>query len=86
MGGFLRVDGQDVVVEEPSNRRGPKDLSGKITLAKGLQEISLTYFHTGREPSFSFEMEGPGLDQKPIASSMLTSSQESVPAFEPFGC
>ena len=83
-GGFLRVDGQDVVVEEPSNRRGPKDLSGKITLAKGLQEISLTYFHTGREPSFSFEMEGPGLDQKPIASSMLTSSQESVPAFEPF--
>ena len=83
-GGFLRIDGRDVVAEEPSNRRGPKSLSGKITLAKGLREIVLTYFHTGREPSFSFEIEGQNLERTQIPAAMLTASREAVPAFEPF--
>ena len=81
-GGFLRIDGQDVIVEEPSNRRGPKDFRGAVEMEKGLREISLTYFHTGREPAFAFEMEDPSGKRAPIASSLLQASRELVAPFK----
>lgn len=82
-GGSLTLDGQEVIVEDPSNRRGPKNLSGSVTLERGLREIKVTYFHTGREPSFSLEMEGPGWKRNAIPSAMLTSSKDPIAAFQP---
>ncbi|MCE9609922.1 MAG: c-type cytochrome [Chthoniobacter sp.] len=82
-GGTLRVDGKDLVVQEPSDRRGVKKLEGAAELAAGWRKIELTYFHTGHEPKFSFEMAGPQFARQPIPSSMLSVSNEPIPAFEP---
>ena len=82
-GGTLQVDGKRVILQEPSNRRGPKKMEGTTGLAAGWRKIELKYFHTGREPKSSFEMEGPQFARQPIPSSMLSVSNESIPAFEP---
>ena len=57
-GGSLIIDGAPVVEELPSNRRGVKDLEGTAELAAGWTKSELMYFHTGEEPTFSFEMAG----------------------------
>ncbi len=82
-GGSLRVEGTQLVLEEPSNRRGPKQLEGTVKLKSGWRELELTYFHTGREPKFQFEMEGPGFERQPIPASMLAVSNQPIPALEP---
>ena len=82
-GGSLIVDGNQVVQQEPSDRRGVKQLEGAAELAAGWRKIQLTYFHTGREPKFSFEMQGPQLARGPIPSSMLSVSSEPIPVFTP---
>ena len=82
-GGSLVIDGKSVVQEEPSNRRGVKQLEGSTELAAGWRKIELTYFHTGQEPKFSFAMAGPEFPRGPIPSSMLSISNEEVPAFQP---
>ncbi len=83
-GGSLHIDEEPIVREPPSNRRGPKKLEGATELPAGRRKIELTYFHTGREPNFSFEIEGPGLPRQPIPASMLSISDEPVAALEPF--
>ena len=82
-GGSLTIDGASIVQEAPSNRRGVKDLEGTAELAAGWRKIELTYFHTGQEPTFSFEMSGPEFARGPIPSSMLSVSNEEIPAFQP---
>ena len=82
-GGSLVIDGNSIVQEEPSNRRGVKQLEGSAELAAGWRKIELTYFHTGEEPKFSFEMAGPEFSRGAIPSSMLSVSNEIIPAFEP---
>lgn len=82
-GGSLRIDEKEIIREEPSNRRGPKKLEGTTDLEAGWRKIQLTYFHTGREPKFSFEMEGPQFPRQAIQSSMLSVSNEPIPVFEP---
>ena len=82
-GGSLHLDGRDVVNEEPKDRRGVKKLEGSAELAAGWRKIELVYFHTGREPALSFEMEGPQFMRQPIPSSLLSVSKEPIPAFEP---
>ena len=82
-GGSLHVDGKEIVREEPSNRRGARKLQGRADLQAGWRKIELTYFHTGREPEFSFELEGPGFRRHAIPSSMLSVSDEPLPAFAP---
>lgn len=82
-GGSLELDGREIVREEPSNRRGPKKLKGMVELEAGRRKIAVTYFHTGREPKFSLEMEGPEFDRRAIPAEMLSVSEEPVPAFEP---
>ena len=82
-GGSLVIDGKQIVQEEPSNRRGVKQLEGTADLAAGWRKVQLTYFHTGEEPKFSFEMAGPEFPRGPIPSEMLSISNERVPAFEP---
>src|SRR6185436_5557421 len=82
-GGSLVVDGMPIVGQDPSDRRGVKQLEGSAELAAGRRKIQLTYFHTGRDPAFSFELAGPQFDRQAIPSSMLSVSNEKIPAFEP---
>lgn len=82
-GGSLAVDGMPVLRQDPSDRRGVKQVEGAAELAAGWRKIQLTYFHTGRDPAFSFEMAGPQFDRQAIPSSMLSVSREKIPAFEP---
>ncbi len=81
-GGSLVIDGKSVVKEDPSNRRGVKQLEGTADVAAGWKKIELVYFHTGEEPKFSFEMAGPEFPRGPIPSSMLSISDKEVPAFQ----
>lgn len=82
-GGSLVIDGKQLIREEPSDRRGVKTLEGAMELSRGWHSIQLTYFHTGHAPTFSLEMAGPNLTRQPIPSSMLSISNEPIPAFEP---
>ncbi len=82
-GGAVRLNGEDVVREKPSNRRGVKRLRGAARLKTGWNHIEVTYFQTGRDPRFKIEMEGPGVPRGPIPSRMLSVSDESIPAFVP---
>lgn len=82
-GGALRLDGTEVVSEEPRDRRGVKTLQGAADLAAGWRKIELVYFHTGRDPMLSFEMEGPQFTRQSIPPALLSVSNEPVPAFEP---
>ena len=83
-GGSLRVGGQAVVEQEPSDRRGVKELEGAAELAAGWHRIALTYFHTGQEPRFSVEMEGPDGVRGGIGADRLSVSEEAVAALPPF--
>ncbi|MDF1862145.1 MAG: c-type cytochrome [Verrucomicrobiales bacterium] len=82
-GGSLALNGKEIVREQPSNRRGPKELKGTAELQAGRRKIELTYFHTGREPRFSLEMEGPEFERQAIPPAMLSVSEEPIAAFEP---
>jgi mono/diheme cytochrome c family protein len=82
-GGSLLVDGRQIIQQEPSDRRGVKQFEGAVELAPGWHKLQLTYFHTGREPRFSSEMEGPQSKRGPIPSSRLSTSNPPIAAFEP---
>jgi mono/diheme cytochrome c family protein len=82
-GGTLRLNGAEVIAEAPSNRRGVKSLQGKAMLREGWNRIELTYFHTGREPGFRVEMEGPGFARGPISPERLSVSEQPIPKFQP---
>ncbi len=82
-GGSLLLDGEKVLGEAPKDRRGVLKLEGSAELAAGWHKIEFTYFHTGREPSLSLEMEGPQFPRGPVPSAMLSVSREPLPAFEP---
>lgn len=82
-GGSLVVDGKAIIQQEPSDRRGTKDLTGSVELEAGWHSMALTYFHTGRDPKFSFEMEGPQFPRGPIPPAMLSVSKEPIAPFEP---
>ena len=82
-GGSLLIDGMEIIQEVPSNRRGPKKFNGSAKLWKGWHKIQLTYFHTGRDPKFSFEMQGPEFPRQALPSAMLSVSREPIPPFEP---
>ncbi|MEY4199267.1 MAG: hypothetical protein RLZZ265_1007 [Verrucomicrobiota bacterium] len=81
-GGSLTIDGKQVIQQEPSDRRGVKQLEGSVELAAGWRKLQLIYFHTGREAKFSCEMAGPQFPRGPIPSSLLSISNEPIPAFE----
>lgn len=83
-GGSLLVDGKAIIEQEPSDRRGVKELEGAAELAAGWHKLQLTYFHTGREPKFSCEMAGPQFPRGPIPSAMLSVSREPIAPFEPW--
>ncbi len=82
-GGSLTIAGKPVIQQEPSDRRGTKQLDGAAELAAGWNKIQLIYFHTGREPKLSLEMAGPQFPRGPIPSSMLFISNELIPALQP---
>ena len=82
-GGSLIVDGQQIIQQDPSDRRGVKQLEGATELTAGWKKLQLTYFHTGREAKFICEMAGPQFERQTIPSSMLSVSDKTIPAFEP---
>lgn len=82
-GGSLQLDGKPVIEQAPSDRRGVKPLQGTAELNAGWHEIQLTYFHTGQEPKFSCEMEGPDFARARIPSSMLSVANPPIPPFKP---
>lgn len=82
-GGSLSLDGVQVLQQDPSDRRGVKQLEGATDLAAGWRKLQLTYFHTGREAGFSFEMAGPKSPRQPISTTVLSVSNEKIPVFEP---
>ncbi len=82
-GGSLKLDGKQILQLDPSDRRGGKSLEGAADLAAGWRKLQLTYFHTGREAQFSFEMAGPKSERQPISSALLSVSDVEIPAFEP---
>jgi mono/diheme cytochrome c family protein len=80
-GGSLSVDGKNLIQQDPSDRRGGKQLEGTAAFASGWQKFQLTYFHTGRDAKFSCEMEGPDFKRQPIPSSMFSISDKPISAF-----
>ena len=82
-GGSLKLDGAEVVQLDPTDRRGVKKVRGTGTLAAGWRKLELVYFHTGRDAKFSCEMEGPEFKRQPIPSSLLSISDQPIPAFAP---
>ena len=83
-GGSLVVDGKSLIQQDPSDGRGVKKLEGSAELAAGWRKIQLTYFHTGQDPTFSCELAGPNVERQAIPSSMLSVSNQTIPAFVPF--
>ena len=82
-GGSLTVEGHSLVVQEPSDGRGVKEWDVELELESGWRSIQITYFHTGHDPKFSFEMEGPGFPRNPLPESILSVSREPIAALEP---
>ena len=82
-GGSMKLDGKEIIQLEPSDRRGMKKVQGSVELAAGWRKIELIYFHTGREPRFSCEMEGPQFARQAIPSAMLSISDQPIPLFAP---
>jgi len=83
-GALLELDGNQVFQLKPSDRRGPKTMEGFADLAPGWHAIRLDYYHTGHEPRFSLEMDGPDIPRAPIDPSRLSVSTNDIPAHEPF--
>lgn len=81
-GGSLLLDNAQIVKHDPSDGRGVKQLDGSAELMAGWRKIQILYFHTGREPKFFFEMEGPDFKRQSIPSSMLSISNEKIPEFQ----
>lgn len=82
-GGSLSVDGKELVRQNPSDGRGVKSLESSADLDSGWRRIQLTYYHTGHDPKFAFVFEGPTTQRGPIPSSMLSISNQPIPAFAP---
>ena len=83
-GGELWINGKQVANLKPSSRRGVKKVQAKVTLAAGPNRIKLIYIHAGREPRFSFEMEGPGFKRQAIDSSRLSISKTPIKPYQPY--
>jgi mono/diheme cytochrome c family protein len=78
-GGELTINGGQVALQAPSNRRGIKKIQAKVNLGEGWNQLALTYFHTGRDPRFLIEMEGPRFPRSAIPPAMLSTSNEPIP-------
>lgn len=83
-GGVLRVNGRDVINQTPSNRRGVKKLEGKANILKEWSPFSFDYFHTGRDPKLTFEIEGPGFPRAGLPANMLSVSNQEIAPYTPW--
>ncbi|MFP6906288.1 MAG: hypothetical protein VCG02_13800 [Verrucomicrobiota bacterium] len=83
-GGYLWLNQQVVVELAPSNRRGVKKIKGEAELNRGWNRIVFDYYHTGRNPRLSLEMEGPEYKRRPPSSSMFSISDEPIAVFMPW--
>lgn len=83
-GGSLHIDGNEIVNLKPSQMRESQKLEKSVNLEAGWKKVKLVYYHVGRKPSLSLEMQGPDFKRGPIPSSLLSVSDKPVPAFQPF--
>lgn len=82
-GGSLLLDGQALVQQLPSDRRGVMEFKASAELDAGPHAIRLTYFHTGRQPKLDFTMEAPGQPRGPVPGALLSTAKEPVAPFQP---
>ena len=80
-GGSLLVDGNPLIQQKPSNRRGVRRLEGATDLATGWRGMRLVYFQTGHEPAFSLEMEGPNCARSNEAGSPRRCNRNGSPKY-----
>ena len=80
-GANLIVDYREVATLAPKDRRGVQSFEGKVTLRPGKHHLRLDYYHTGREPSLSLEVAGPNFPRQPLASTLLSVSDQPIAAF-----
>jgi len=80
-GATLTVDGKEVLTLTPKDRRGTQSTEGKASLAAGWRKLRLDYYHTGREPTLTFELAGPGRARGPIPATMLSVSDQPIAAY-----
>lgn len=83
-GGTLRLNDQETITLEPSNRRGVKKIQGAAMLKAGWNAIAFDYYHTGREPRLSLEVDGPDFKRQAIPSDRLSISNTPVAEFKPW--
>ena len=81
-GGNLILNGTEVIGEAPSDHRGTKKFKETVTLKEGWNPIEFTYFHTGRDPVLSLEMEGPGFPRQSIPAALLATSDKPIPVVD----
>ena len=80
-GANLIIDYREVAMLAPKDRRGVQSFEGKVTLRQGKHHLRLDYYHTGREPSLSLEVAGPNFPRQPLASTLLSVSDQPIAAF-----
>lgn len=83
-GGSLVVDGRERLQLDPSDRRGVKSMEVKVELTAGWHPLALVYYHTGHDPRFTFEMQGPDMMRQAIPTSVLSVSRDPIPVLQPF--
>lgn len=81
-GATLTIDGKEVAALAPKDRRGPQAIEGKAALTAGWHRLGLDYYHTGREPTLSVELAGPGFPRGPIPAAMLSLSDRPIAPFQ----
>ncbi len=83
-GGSLSIGDKIIFQIEPSDRRGVKTFTETTELTAGQHHLQLTYYHTGRKPTFVCDMSGPKMERQAIPSSMLSVSEQFIPPFKPW--
>lgn len=83
-GGQLVLNDAEVANLPASPRRGVKKIQATQQLPAGWNKIQLTYMHAGKEPRFSFEMAGPGREQRAIEAAALSISRTPIAAYRPY--
>jgi mono/diheme cytochrome c family protein len=81
-GATLTLDDREVLALAPKDRRGTQVTESKVALAAGWRKLRLDYYHTGREPTLTLEMAGPGRARAPIAAAMLSISDQPIAPYQ----
>ncbi len=68
-GSRLYIDGEMIV--DNDGLHGMEEKAGKVSLTKGLHDLTVNYFEAGGGNALRVYMEGPGLDKQTIPNELL---------------